>query len=310
MKRVVLTGATGFVARHLIPRLLAGGWQVVGTARSAARPRWLDGVDWVNADPTEWNSTVELLAKLRPQALIHLAGQVHGPYPQLCAANVTAVSHLLHAAREKTPGLRIVLFGSAAEYGAVPENALPICESARCEPLGGYGATKLAATCLALAASREWQARISVVRPFNIVGAHMTPAFVAGALIKRIHDALRAGGGEPITIGRIDTTRDFVDVGDLSAAVARLLDLETAGDVYNLCSGRETSIRELLDTMLAMAGSGLSWKVDPALVRASDVARSVGSCERARTQIGFEPRTTLEESVRAAWQARLAEPAQ
>lgn len=309
MKRVVVTGATGFVARHLVPRLLADGWQVIGTARAAACPRWLDGIDWINFDPCEGSAAVELLAKLRPQALVHLSGRVHGSYPQLCAANVMTVSHLLQAVREAAPGLRLVLFGSAAEYGAVPEDALPIRESARCEPVSGYGVTKHAATCLALAASREWQARISVVRPFNVVGAHMTPSFVAGALIKRIDDAMRTNSDKPVAVGRVDTTRDFVDVGDLSAAVTRLLDLDTAGDVYNLCSGRETSIRELLDTILGIAGGGLSWKVDPALVRSSDVARSFGSFELARKHIGFEPRTTLEESIRVAWQARRAEPA-
>jgi GDP-4-dehydro-6-deoxy-D-mannose reductase len=269
----------------------------------------LEDIEWVHADLGSWDSARALLARVAPQALIHLAGQVHGPYAELWAANVTPVTHLLHAARESTLKLRLVLFGSAAEYGAAPEDTLPIGEDARCDPLGAYGATKLAATGLALAAARDWRTRVSVVRPFNIVGAHMPSAFVAGALIKRIHDALSAGGNQAITIGRTDTTRDFVDVGDLSSAVVRLLDRDAAGEIYNLCSGRETSIRELLDALISMVGGGLSWKEDPALVRSGDVARSFGSCTKARAQLGFEPRTALKESLRAAWRARITEAA-
>jgi GDP-4-dehydro-6-deoxy-D-mannose reductase len=309
MRRVVVTGASGFVARHLIPRLLANEWSVVGVARRPVPPPWLDGIEWIDADLANWDSTCALLDRAAPQALIHLAGQVHGSYGELCAANVTSVSNLLHAARGRSPALRIVLFGSAAEYGAVPEVALPITEQSRCEPMGAYGGTKLAATTLALAAARDWGSRVSIVRPFNIVGAHVPPAFVAGALIKRIHDALQARDSQAITVGRTDTTRDFVDAGDLSSAVVRLLDLDAAGEVFNLCSGRETSIRELLDTLIAMAGEGISWRQDPALIRPGDVLRSFGDCGKARAQLRFAPVTRVEDSLRAAWHARVTEPA-
>jgi GDP-4-dehydro-6-deoxy-D-mannose reductase len=308
MRRVIVTGASGFVARHLIPRLLANGWQVIGVARGASPPRWLDGLEWVAADLAQWSSAHALLERTAPDALIHLAGQVHGPYAELCAANVTPVSNLLHAAREQAPKLRILLFGSAAEYGAVPEASLPIGEQVRCEPLGAYGGSKLAATTLAQSAARDWGASVAVVRPFNIIGAHMPSTFVAGALIKRIHDALQAGGQQVITIGRTDTTRDFVDAGDLSSAVVRLLDMDVSGDIFNLCSGRETTIRKLLDTLISMAGCGLSWQQDPALIRPSDVARSFGDCSKARARLAFEPVTLLEDSLHAAWHARMATP--
>jgi GDP-4-dehydro-6-deoxy-D-mannose reductase len=306
MRRVLVTGATGFVARHLIPQLIAGHWQVVGVARAGARPRWLPELDWVETNLGRWPEVRGLIERIAPQAVIHLAGQVRGPYAELCTANVTAANHLLQAARDLAPDLRLVLVGSAAEYGAVAEGSLPIDELATCEPQGAYGSTKLAATLLAQAAARDWGARVSIVRPFNVIGAHMPTSFVAGALLGRIDAALAAGGAEQIAIGRTDTTRDFVDVGDLSTALVRLLDIDARGEIFNLCSGRETSIQALLETTIALAGGGLTWKVDPSLLRPGDVARSFGDFTKARRLLGFEPHVGLEESLRAAWDARAA----
>lgn len=304
MKRVLVTGASGFVARHLIPALRSAGWSVVGTARSISKPAWFPDLEWVPADPTSLPESRDLIIRLAPQAVIHLAGQVRGPDAELCAANVATASHLLQTVREVAPETHLVLVGSAAEYGAVPEHALPIDEDTFCSPVGAYGATKLAATVLAQAAVRSWNARVSIVRPFNIVGAHMPAQFVAGALLERIHAA--RDGGEPIAIGRTDTTRDFVDVGDLAAALVRLLDIEARGEIINICSGRETRIRDLLDAAIALAGNRVAWKVDPSLIRPGDVARSFGNCAKARTLLGFEPRVTLAESIDAAWRARSA----
>jgi GDP-4-dehydro-6-deoxy-D-mannose reductase len=305
MKRAVITGATGFVARHLIPSLISAGWRVVGVARTGARPGWLPDIEWITADPGRWPDARDIIARCAPQAMIHLAGQVRGADAELCAANVATASHLLQAIRELSPDTRLVMFGSAAEYGAVGEEALPIDERTTCAPQGAYGATKLAATVLAQSAARSWNARVCIVRPFNIVGAHMSSQFVAGALLERIHAAL-TGGGEPITVGRTDTTRDFVDVGDLTSALVRLLEVDVRGEIINICSGRETRISDLLDATIALAGNRVTWKVDPSLIRPGDVARSFGSCAKARTLLGFEPRVSLEESLRAAWRARVA----
>lgn len=304
MKPLLITGATGFVARHLISQLATTDeWQVVGASRTPQVPEWLPNCEWLRLDIASWPETLAAIDRIRPAAIVHLAGQVRGSFAELARANVLSTAHLLHATRTVNPAARLVIFGSAAEYGAASGTRTPIPESMPCDPLAAYGSTKCTATELALNASRGWGARVSVVRPFNIVGAHMPSAFVAGALLDRIHGARRSHSHAPITVGRTDTLRDFVDVADLCRGVIQLLKLDESGEIYNLCSGRETSIAQLLDVVLSVAGEGLGWREDPALVRANDVLYSCGDRSKASARLGFEPAISLESSLRAAWHA-------
>ncbi len=220
---------------------------------------------------------------------------------ELIRTNVTGVSNILAAAREHAPTCRIVLAGSAAEYGRVDPAHLPIRETAVCEPVGEYGRTKLVATVLALEFARTSALEIDVVRPFNVVGPGVPRHLLVGALIERIREAQSAGVASAIHVGNVDTTRDFVAAEDVAGGIVGLLEKEHECGIYNLCSGRAVSIREVLLTLLSFARVPLTWEIDPRLVRPEDVPVSFGSYAKAEAAIGFHPSVQLEHSLRAAW---------
>ncbi len=307
-KRVLVTGATGFLARHLIPALQSGGaWSVVGIARSHHAPPWLDQDAYHSVSAADLGQMDRLIAKVAPSAVVHLAAQVRGTASELCQNNVVTVANLLAITHRRLPSCRMILLGSAAEYGSGAQSAMPITEATTCTPEGAYGVTKLAASELALQASRSWQARVSVVRPFNIVGAGMPTYLVGGALIERMHAAIRHGGGTPVRIGRIDTERDFIAVQDVVGALLRLLEIDEGGEIYNLCSGRPTPIGELMQMLLRLSGRDLNWQIDPSLVRVDDVAASYGSNAKARARFGFTANAPLADAMLAAWHASMHE---
>lgn len=310
-KRVVVTGAAGFLGRHLLPSLIASGkWSITAITRSDTRPSWLSSFECRSADICNERVVRKVIAETMPHCLIHLAGSASGTASKLCQDNVIGTSNVLQSIRNVVPACRMILLGSAAEYGVVPETAMPITETALCTPKSSYGLTKLAATHLALECARSWNARTTIVRPFNIVGAYMPSHLVAGALIDRIHKELLAPHPRPIRIGRVDTFRDFVAVDDVVWAITRLLDIEESGEIYNLCSGQPTRIADLLQTLLSIAGDRVSWETDPILIRDDDVLTSYGSCEKAGARINFSATVSLKSALHAAWEARLRnEPA-
>lgn len=306
MRRILVTGATGFLARHLIPALQrTGSWHVTGVARAGVSPDWLKAEAYVSADLTDSDRVERIIAALAPHALVHLAAAAVGPPLHLCRTNVVAMAAVLAAIRRTAPDCRVIALGSAAEYGEVPDDALPITEDTPCAPVAAYGVSKLAATELVLDAARSWGARASVVRPFNVVGAHMPAYLVGGALVERIYEAMLSSPPTPVRVGRIDTQRDFVAVEDVVAALLRLLQRDECGSIYNFCSGQPTSIEEVLRLLLAQSGRQLTWVSDPSLVRPDDVLVSYGSNARAAATLGFAPAVPLSAALAAAWHARM-----
>jgi len=302
-------GATGFLARHLIPALRrTDKWEVVGAAASDHAPPWLAANHYHVADIASQDAVLKLMDRVAPDALVQAAGRVHGSAQDLCRTNVVGTANVLAAARQQRPACRLILVGSAAEYGPVSESALPITEDAACAPADAYGVTKLAATELAVEAARAWGARTTVVRPFNMVGAHMPAYLLGGALVERVYSAVGTAALQPVRIGRTDTRRDFVAVEDVVSALMKLLEIDAPGEIYNLCSGRPTAITELLRLLVELSGADLRWETDPTLVRAGDVQTSYGSSEKARNRFGFEATVPLDSALRAAWNAKSGSP--
>lgn len=169
-------------------------------------------------------------------------------------------------------------------------------ESARPDPVGPYGRSKLACESLGLAMARSGDLPVVVVRSFNLIGPGQGVQTVAGALLEQVR-ALRGGERRPMQVGNLNAKRDFVDVRDVVRAYAELMLGDHGGGVFNVCSGCAVSIRSLLQLALDLAGIEAEVEIDPARSRAVEVARSCGDPTRLRQAIGWAPRLTLEESL-------------
>lgn len=278
--RLLLTGATGFLGRHVAHA--AAGWPVWRATRASLAT----APDEIALGAAAWTqaSFAHALEIARPDVVLHCAGALPGATPAECfAGNAVLAAELLAAVSDVRERPRVMLVGSAAEYGFVREESQPVAETHPCAPRHVYAVSKHAQTLLGLAA----EGPVLVVRLFNAVGVGMPPRLALPSFARRI---VAAGQGGVVRVGDLSARRDFIDV----AEAARLL-LGVAGlpewpfRVVNLCSGQAYAIGDLLAMLIAASGAAVTVQTDPLLARAGDMACLVGSTQRLE-RAGLPPR--------------------
>lgn len=297
--RVLVTGAAGFLGRHLCAYLRAAepGLDVVGTDAVAGAD--LPGGEFHVVDLTSAEAVARLVREIAPDYVIHLAGTFGTGQPlDIYRVNVLSIVALLEAVRLHAPRATVIATGSAAEYGQVRPECLPVTEACVCAPVTPYGQSKLAATQIGMMYHRMYDLAVAVVRPFQLLGSGVTTRLAPGAFAEQLRRAL-AEGRRVIQVGNLESQRDFLDVNDAAAGVWALCRRPAPGEVFNLCSGRPTRMAELLQAMIQVLRADVEIEVDAARLRGTaDVAVVYGSFEKLRRHCGWEPRRSLEESVR------------
>lgn len=302
MKTVLVTGALGFCARHLLEKLRRdSGLRLCGIDIPQTAPAGLkiDAYSTVDVcDPTRLSNYLEAV---KPDVIFHLAGIVGGDPFETYRVNFMGGLHLLEAVRQHVPRSRILLVGSSAEYGPALPDSLPLTEEHPCRPINAYGASKHAIVMAGSDYARNHGLNVVMARPFNIIGPGVPSTLVVGAFLGRIKAALGKGERLVIRMGNLDTRRDFVDVADAVDAYTRMTAGDFTGEIFNICSGKPYSIRSIVETMASVAGLSIEIVQDPALVRHHEIEVSFGSYERAERAFGFSPSTDIEASLLEIW---------
>lgn len=288
--KAVVTGSSGFVGRELVAHLLAAGDEVIGLDRAAG------------ADITDATALRDLLLQHRPQAVYHLAAVSHiggswSAAAQVFRVNAEGTLNVLLAARHAGVD-RVLVVGSADEYGIVSDKDLPLGEEAPLRPITPYGASKVAAEFLGLQAFLGDGLPVIRVRSFNHTGPGQTESFLVPALARRIAVAEREGRKEA-PVGSLEPVRDFLDVADVVAAYRLLVERGSPGEVYNVCSGIGRSVADIASALLIMARHAIELVPDPTLVRPVDVPRLVGDNTRLRTATGWSATIPFEDTLAA-----------
>jgi nucleoside-diphosphate-sugar epimerase len=202
-----------------------------------------------------------LIEAVRPDAVLHLAGGPTESRTDLYARNVLTSVNVLEAVAAVAEDTRVLLLGSAAEYGR--GQAGPLQEDADLDPVNEYGRAKAAQTRLAQAIAERSGLHLSVLRPFNVVAPDLPTTSALGNVRRQL---LVPGGDGPRTVvcGRTASHRAFSAVHDVAAAMVRLT-ARPPGGVLNLCSGRSTTLQEVIDEMSRQHGVGVQVELDPAL---------------------------------------------
>ena len=278
MRRCALvTGANGFLGRRLVATLRDAGWAVTCVVRHASDPvppdtLVLGGGPW----------TAEVLAGAlkiaAPDVVFHLAGSAWvEPVAAVYETNLMLAARLLDAAAARTPRPAIVLVGSAAEYGFVPEDRQPVTEDEPCAPVTHHGIAKLAQTQLGLAWSRAGM-EVLIARLFNPVGSGMP-----GRLALRSFAAQIRAGKNVLEVGDLEVARDFIDVDEAARLmVALAADRRNFGQIINICSGAAMLLRPLVDELVRLAGRPVDIVVDPARLRPGEMRTFRGDTGRLR----------------------------
>jgi GDP-4-dehydro-6-deoxy-D-mannose reductase len=169
-------------------------------------------------------------------------------------------------------------------------------------PVSVYGATKAAADIAAAQWGRAYGLDVVRARPFNHTGPGQRPTFVCSALARQMAQ-VEAGKLEVVRVGNLDAVRDFSDVRDVAAGYVALLERGIGGEAYNICSGEGASIADVVAILRTHARVPVRLRIDPALRRANDVPRVVGSHARATRDTGWKPAVAFTETLGALLQA-------
>lgn len=302
--RILVTGAGGFVGGHLL-RALARGPQpeLFGMVRDAKGAAALPGVTRLVADMEDPAAVDAAAAAARPDRVYHLAAQSspqdswRDPAATL-RPNVLGLSHLLEALRRQAPAARVLVVGSAEEYGSVPLQAQPIGEDTPLRPASPYAVSKVAQGYLALQYALAHGMAVVRTRTFNHTGPGRGEGFAESSFARQIAE-IEAGTRPPeILVGNLEAVRDFSDVRDVVAAYERLLEAGAPGEVYNVCSGQGVRIRELLERLLALSGVPITVRVDPERLRPVDTPSLVGDPARLHAATGWAPQLSLDATLR------------
>jgi GDP-4-dehydro-6-deoxy-D-mannose reductase len=285
--RVLITGASGFVGRHLVAQCEAAGEDV-----HADRVDLCDG-----------GGARALVARARPHVIYHLAARAHvgaswADPPGTLRDNVSMAVNVLEAARLEAPEAVVVAVSSGEVYGTPA--ALPVTEDAPLRPQNPYAASKAAADVIAGSYADAYGLRVIRARAFNHAGPGQEERYAIASFAAQV-----AAGADTIVTGNPDSRRDYTDVRDVVRAY-RLLAQAGEPGAYNVCSGRARSVRELVAALAEVARVPLRHEVDPALLRRHDVAEVRGSSARLTAVTGWQPEIPLERTLAdtLAWCAR------
>ncbi len=300
--RMLVTGATGFVGRHLARLLESRGIEMIAVSQGST--------DALNIDIRDRDAVIAAFRDSQPDTVVHLAAVAYVPDanadPGLAdAVNRGGTINVLDGAREV--GARMLFVSSGAAYGPVPREQQPILET---QPLGAsdsYGKSKVAAEqeCIDRAGVQD----IVRVRPFNHTGPGQASQYVCSDFALQLAKA-EAGLREPrIEVGDLRAERDFSDVRDVVRAYVDLLDAGEAGEVYNVCSGKPTPIQDVLGLLVEQATVPVEVAVQQERLRPGEVSRAYGSYEKIQSAVGWEPRIALRDTLGellAGWRGELS----
>lgn len=290
MKKLLVTGLSGFVGGHLQQVVASSGsWQLL-----PAKPHDL-------LDPASLDAW---LVDGVPDAVIHLAGQTFVPMAfddpaQTLEVNLLGTLNLLQALKRSGFCGAFLFVSSGDIYGQVAQSALPIDETLAPRPRNPYAVSKVAAELLCQQWSYIEPWRIMIARPFNHIGPGQREAFVISDMARQL---VRARGGSQATrlkVGDVDVTRDFLDVRDVINAYFHLLDSGKNGEIYNVCSGNEYCVRDLIMQLAHLAGVQIELIQDTARLRPSDQRRVVGSAKKIQDETGWKPGISLTETLQS-----------
>jgi GDP-4-dehydro-6-deoxy-D-mannose reductase len=304
--RALITGISGFVGSHLAEFLLAHtDWQVAGTVYGPVNnvEHLKDRLALFPVELSQGTVVSSVFKETRPDFVFHLAAQPisalsrRDPWFTL-ENNIRVQLNVLEAIAGAGLRSRVLVVGSSEEYGQVTPDQLPIGEDAPLRPTTPYAVSKIAQDYLGLQYYLSHGVAAVRVRPFNHIGPRQSKGFVGADFASQIAE-MEVGLRSPeVVVGALDVSRDFSDVRDIVRGYYLALTQGEPGEVYNLGSEREHTVRALLETLISLAKPDVHIVSDPERMRPSDVPRIVADCRKLRARTGWRAEIPFEQSLR------------
>lgn len=304
MERVLVTGADGFVASHLIPELF-GGWgcELFGLGLKPEPSCSVVGLQYRAVDLTDFDGVEKVLDVFRPDAVFHLAAQPsvarswEDPWSTY-RVNLLGQVNLMEAMRSLEIEASVHIACSSEEYGRVSPDEMPLGEGTPLNPCSHYAVSKVGQEVLGKMYSEAFSWRVLITRGFNQAGPGQSPDFVVSSFARQIA-LVECGKAEPVLmVGNLEARRDFTDVRDTVRAYRMVMEKGRPGAAYNVCSGVARAIFEVLEILLGMSDARIEVEKDPARQRPSDIPLLVGDNTLVRDETGWKPEIPLEQTLK------------
>jgi len=249
--RILITGASGFTAYHLIKLLVTEPECELYLTDCVS----IGSGKILNCDLTQRGPVKALIGEIRPERIYHLAGSFTNNYDIDYSVNVLSTKNILDALLEFIISSRVLLVGSSAEYGLINAEANPVTESHPLQPCRIHGLTKIYQTHLMHFYCRVHQMDLVMARTFNLSGdgKRISKLMFIGNVFDQI-EKLRKGEISKIVVGNLETRRDYIDVWEAVKYYQKIMERGRAGEVYNVGSGTSVKMRDLLALLLKEAG--------------------------------------------------------
>lgn len=304
MKKILLTGANGFVGRHFIELISeSSDYFILGITHDGSLPS-TEKSKYITGNIMDRNFLEDILQNNRPDYIIHLAAKAvtHGEDPEgSFKVNFFGTLNLFEAVvkiKSDSFNPKIIYISSAEVYGKTktPEN---ITEDNPLFPINYYGVSKVAADRLSYQYTQSHKLNVVILRPFNHLGPGQTKGFFVPDMASQIAEIEKSGSENgQIMTGNLDSVRDFLDVRDVVKAYKLSLekDLEPSS-VFNISSGRGIKVSELLDKLLSLSNKKIEIKTDPNRLRPSEIPITIGNSSKFRGQTGWEPKIPIDQTL-------------
>jgi len=309
---ILITGISGFAGSFLAEYILKAqsselkAQSLFGTVFSARESSNLQNIEdqlhLFAGDLSDRGFVKKVLDESCPDLIFHLAaiafvGESLKNPEKVILNNIQIQLNLLEEIRAQGLKPKILIVGSADEYGLVAPADNPLSENQPLLPVSPYGLSKLAQDMMGYVYYKSFNLPIVRVRPFNHIGPRQSPQFVVPAFAKQIAEAEANLIKPEVRVGNLSAKRDFTDVRDMVKAYWLALQKGDLGEVYNLGSGKAYEIGWVLKTLISMSKKEIKIKIDPSLLRAVDLPVTMCNQQKFAAQTLWKPTFSIEETL-------------
>ncbi|RRK33726.1 NAD-dependent epimerase/dehydratase family protein [Schaedlerella arabinosiphila] len=290
--KVLITGSSGFIGSHLTAEFEANRYEVIRCDLDSS-----DGTTLMDIMNLEMIQSV--LEERKPDVIVNMAGQadvgLSWKKPQFTVQlNTIGLMNILEAVKNVRSKIRVIAVGSSDEYGCLEERGANVTEDMLVKPITPYAISKLAQELFAQLYVRSYGMDICMIRLFNLGGFGQTKGYLISDFASGVAE-VEAGKKEYLSVGNLESARDFTHVKDACRAVRLIAEKGCAGEIYNICSGTTYKAQEILDKLIDMAKVKIDVKQDSERMRLCDTPVVCGNHDKLTAHTGWMPKLGLEQ---------------
>lgn len=301
--KALITGSNGFIGSHLVDEFEANEYEVI-------KCDLVGDEGTVSMNIMDQQEVQSVLEQYKPDVMINMAGQANvglsWKKPQFTVElNTIGLINILEAVRAVNPKMRVIAVGSSDEYGNLREIGVNVTEDIPVKPITPYAISKESQELFAQLYVNSYDMDVCMIRLFNLGGAGQMKGYMIADFASGVAE-VEAGKSEQISVGNLTCARDFTHVKDACRAIRLIVEKGHKGEVYNICSGKTYTAREVLDKLISMARVGIKVVQDPARMRPSDTPVICGNHDKLTEHTGWLPELNLNQILKDAldyWRA-------